>query len=62
MATQEDQVADRNLVDGHESVVATARDVAAAAERASDIASVDLATRRVDVHEKTAWVLRSLLD
>ena len=52
----------RNLVEGHESVVATARETIIAAEQASDVATVDLATRRVDVHEKTAWMLRSLLD
>jgi starvation-inducible DNA-binding protein len=51
-----------NLVEGHEAVVATARTVAEAADRASDIASADLATRRVDLHEKTAWMLRSLLE
>jgi len=52
----------RNLVRGHEAVVATARGVVDVAEQASDVASVDLATRRVDVHEKTAWMLRSMLD
>ncbi len=52
----------RNLVRGHEAVVATARAVVDVAEQASDVASIDLATRRVDVHEKTAWMLRSMLD
>ena len=52
----------RSLIDGHEIVVSTAREVASAAEQASDIASADLATRRVEVHEKTAWMLRSLLE
>jgi len=32
------------------------------AEQASDEATVDLLTQRMQVHEKTAWMLRSLLD
>jgi len=52
----------RKLVDGHETVIATARVALAAAEEANDAASADLATRRIDVHEKTAWMLRSLLE
>lgn len=52
----------RNLVEGHEAVIATARATIATAEAAIDAATVDLATRRIDVHEKTAWMLRSLLE
>lgn len=52
----------RNLVEGHETVIATARATIVTAEQASDAATVDLATRRIDVHEKTAWMLRSLLE
>ena len=55
-----DMVAD--LVGGHETVISTARAALAAAESANDAASADLATRRIDVHEKTAWMLRSLLE
>jgi starvation-inducible DNA-binding protein len=51
-----------NLVRDHETVVATARSVVAAADNATDVATADLATRRIDVHEKTAWMLRSLLE
>jgi starvation-inducible DNA-binding protein len=51
-----------NLVGDHETVVATARSVVAAADDATDVATADLATRRIDVHEKTAWMLRSLLE
>jgi starvation-inducible DNA-binding protein len=51
-----------NLVADHETVVATARSVVAAADNATDVATADLATRRIDVHEKTAWMLRSLLE
>ncbi len=52
----------RNLVNAHETVIATARSVLAAAEPANDAATLDLATRRIDVHEKTSWMLRSLLE
>jgi starvation-inducible DNA-binding protein len=50
------------LVIGHETAAATARSTLATAETADDAASADLATRRIDVHEKTAWMLRSMLD
>lgn len=49
------------LVEGHEQAARTIRDKFPAAEGANDQASVDLLTRRLDVHEKTAWMLRSLL-
>ncbi len=52
----------RNLVDGHQTVTATARAVVAAADDGTDVATADLATRRIDIHEKTAWMLRSLLE
>lgn len=50
-----------NLVDGHEAVVRTARQVVTAAEAAGDVATADVATQRIDLHEKTAWMLRSML-
>lgn len=52
----------RKLVDGHETVARTAREVFKAAEAASDQPSCDLLTQRMQVHEKTAWMLRSLLE
>ncbi len=52
----------RLLVEGHETVVRTARSVFAAVGNASDEASADLLTQRMQVHEKTAWMLRSLLE
>jgi len=52
----------RTLVAGHESVARTARDVYEAASRANDQPTADLLTQRLDVHEKTAWMLRSLLE
>jgi starvation-inducible DNA-binding protein len=50
------------LVAGHEAVCRTARSVFPASEKASDEATADLLTQRLQVHEKTAWMLRSLLE
>ena len=50
------------LVAGHEAVAATARSVFPAAEEGRDEVTADLLTQRMQVHEKTAWMLRSLLD
>jgi starvation-inducible DNA-binding protein len=51
----------RLLVKGHETVAKTAREVFPAVEKGSDESSADLLTQRLQVHEKTAWMLRSLL-
>ena len=51
----------RNLVEGQEAVVRTARGVFPAVEAANDQPTADLLTQRMQVHEKTAWMLRSLL-
>jgi starvation-inducible DNA-binding protein len=51
----------RQLVKGQEAVVRTAREVFPAAERANDQPTADLLTQRMQVHEKNAWMLRSLL-
>jgi starvation-inducible DNA-binding protein len=52
----------RQLVEGNEAVAKTARRVFPAAEKAGDEATADLLTQRLQTHEKTAWMLRSLLD
>ena len=52
----------RELVAGHEAVARTARSVFALADAADDQPSADLLTQRLQVHEKTAWMLRSLLE
>ncbi|HAP00195.1 MAG TPA: DNA starvation/stationary phase protection protein [Fibrobacteres bacterium] len=52
----------RSLVKGHEAVAKTARKAFTAAEKASDQSTMDLLTQRLQVHEKTAWMLRSLLE
>jgi starvation-inducible DNA-binding protein len=52
----------RKLVEGHETVARTARRVFKISESASDQPTCDLLTQRMQVHEKTAWMLRSLLE
>ncbi len=52
----------KNLVKGHEAVARTARAIFPTAEKASDEPTADLLTQRLQVHEKTAWMLRSLLE
>lgn len=52
----------RLLVEGQEAVVRTARSLYASVEKANDEATADLLTQRIQLHEKTAWMLRSLLE
>jgi starvation-inducible DNA-binding protein len=52
----------RQLVEGQEAVVRTARGAFPAAESAGDQPTMDLLTQRMQVHEKNAWMLRSLLE
>lgn len=52
----------RLLVEGQEAVVRTARSLYPAVEKADDEATADLLTQRIQLHEKTAWMLRSLLE
>ncbi len=52
----------RQLVAGQEAVVRTAREVLPVAEKAGDQPTVDLLSARMEVHEKNAWMLRSLLE
>jgi len=51
----------KQLVADHEAVARTARSVFEIADAANDQPSADLLTQRLQVHEKTAWMLRSLL-
>ena len=51
----------RQLVTGQETVVRTAREVFATAEAANDEPTADLLTQRMQIHEKNAWMLRSML-
>lgn len=50
------------LVKGHEAVARTARSIFPLVESAKDQPTADLLTQRLNIHEKTAWMLRSLLD
>lgn len=51
----------RQLVEGQEAVARTARSVFPAAEKAGDEPTADLLTQRMHLHEKNAWMLRSML-
>ena len=50
------------LVSAQEATARTARDLLPLVAEANDQPTTDLLTQRLDVHEKTAWMLRSLLD
>lgn len=52
----------RHLVTAQEATARTARSVFPAVEKANDQPTADLLTQRLEVHEKTAWMLRSLLE
>ncbi len=51
----------RQLVEGQETVVRTARQAFPAADEANDEPTADLLTQRMQIHEKNAWMLRSML-
>jgi starvation-inducible DNA-binding protein len=52
----------RILVKGNEAVAATARELLPLTENAGDQPTTDLLSARMDIHEKSAWMLRSLLE
>ncbi len=52
----------RQLVVGQEAVARTARSIFPLVEEAGDEPTADLLTQRMQIHEKNAWMLRSLLD
>ncbi|BAZ28535.1 putative DNA-binding stress protein [Cylindrospermum sp. NIES-4074] len=52
----------RLLVEGQEAIVRTARSIFPSVEEVNDEPTADLLTQRMQVHEKTAWMLRSLLE
>ena len=52
----------RHLVSAQEATARTARALFARVDKANDQPTMDLLTQRLDVHEKTAWMLRSLLE
>jgi starvation-inducible DNA-binding protein len=52
----------RLLVEGQEAVARTAREIFPLVEEVHDAPSADLVTQRMQMHEKNAWMLRSLLE
>ena len=52
----------RHLVAAQESTARTARQLFSVASEANDQPTADLLTQRLEIHEKTAWMLRSLLE
>jgi starvation-inducible DNA-binding protein len=52
----------KQLVAGQEAVVKTARSIFPLVDKASDEPTADLLTQRMQIHEKNAWMLRSLLE
>lgn len=52
----------KQLVEAQEAVIRTARGAFPAVEKGVDEATADLLTQRIQLHEKTAWMLRSLLE
>lgn len=52
----------KQLIAGQEAVVRTARAAFKIADAADDQPTADLLTQRMEVHEKNAWMLRSLLE
>lgn len=51
----------KDLISAHETLIKTARDVLGFADSANDQVTIDLVTQRLQVHEKTVWMLRSLV-
>jgi starvation-inducible DNA-binding protein len=58
--SQMEMVAD--LLEAHETVTRSLRKALEPADNASDEATIDLITERLDFHEKTSWMLRSMLE
>lgn len=52
----------RLLLAGNEAVARTAREIFPLVEKANDQPTADLLTQRMQIHEKSAWILRSLLE
>ncbi len=52
----------RELIDAHEVVGRAARDVVTVAEEQGDVATADLATERIEAHQKALWMLRSTVE
>ena len=55
------QIMVRNLVDGHEEIVKQCREVINKVKHVNDEVTIDILTKRMFIHEKTSWMLRSTL-
>jgi len=51
----------KDLIIAHETVIKTARELIPSADQANDEVTLDLVTQRLQIHEKTVWMLRSLI-
>jgi starvation-inducible DNA-binding protein len=52
----------KELLQGHETISQTASEAATTAQKAGDEGTADLMIQRIQVHDKTAWMLRSFLE
>jgi len=52
----------QQIVEGQEAVTRTAREIVPISEKCGDQPTLDLLTQRMQIHEKNAWMLRSLLE
>lgn len=50
----------RQLIESQETIVRTAREVFPLVDQANDEATADILTQRMQIHEKNAWMLRSI--
>ena len=50
------------LLSDHETIIRSIRSIFPITERSNDESTADLLTQRMQIHEKTAWMLRSLID
>jgi starvation-inducible DNA-binding protein len=62
MGTADAKAMITQLVEGNEAVAKTARSIFPTADDVGDESTTDLLTQRLQIHEKTAWMLRSLLE
>lgn len=50
------------LLSDHETIIRSIRSIFPIIEQSNDESSADLLTQRMQIHEKTAWMLRSLIE
>lgn len=52
----------KSLLDGHISISTSCKNLFVISEQGKDYATMDLATKRIESHEKSIWMLKSLLE